>query len=350
LDNVPLADLLRDRERVGRPQGEQVDLHMQMDPDNRQQHIRVEAELGNAAEDGEEAGNRDQRDRLPPRDPEENAMLNDFGRIMAEAITNAVNRQPNRESIPVPVFDGEGDVELFIRQFREVARVARWAPDMTVLKLRHALQGKAQPCGTGATVEAILGHLQLRFGLTASEARSRLAVLRRPTGVSLAEHASQVTKLVEVGYATVPLDVRRQLVADNFRRSTGHDGLHRHLLAVASENVEDLVRQGNAYLQTFGSRGDRTYAVQSVDQGATSKPEKSELTALKEVVESLQKQLAVMEKSLAASNASRSQATGVTKAKVQNNQAKKGDDKKPFRCYGCGQIGHVRRQCRRGWF
>jgi hypothetical protein len=101
-------------------------------------------------------------------------------------------------------------------------------------------------------------------------------------------------------------------VADNFRRSTGHDGLHRHLLAVASENVEDLVRQGNAYLQTFGSRGDRTYAVQSVDQGATSKPEKSELTALKEVVESLQKQLAVMEKSLAASKASGSQATGST--------------------------------------
>ena len=121
-DDAPLADLLRGRQggRPGEepPQGEQVDIRVRGNPEQ-QQHIRVEAAVGGAAAAAatrEEVDDREQfHDARPPPGPD-HAMLNDFGRAMTDAIQNAVRRvQPNREVIPVPVFDGEGDVELFVQ-------------------------------------------------------------------------------------------------------------------------------------------------------------------------------------------------------------------------------------------
>jgi hypothetical protein len=161
----------------------------------------------------------------------------------------------------------------------------------------------------------------------------------------LAEHASHVQRLVDAGYKPVPSDVRKQLVADHFRRSTGHDGLYRHLLAIASDNVEDLVRHGNAYLQSFGGRSEKAYTVQAVEPVAAAQSEQSELAALKEVVLSLQKEMTLMRKSQGASG--RREAPVAKSNKGQNSQ-KQDKDKKPLRCFGCGELGHIRRHCPKG--
>lgn len=259
-------------------------------------------------------------------------------RAMANAFRDALGQvRPREEKIPVPTFSGEGDVELFIQQFQELSVVLRWTAATSVLKLRHALQGKAQPCGQGYCVADIFANLRLRFGMSSNEARSCLATIRRSNNVSLAEHASKIKQLVRVGYATVDPLTQAQLVADSFRRSAGHDGLHRHLLAIASDNVDDLVRAGNAYLQTFSSRGDRAYAVESSSASAVQTDDKSDVKELKEVVLSLRKEIAQLQKEVQSAK----HRPNPPVAKPRNTLGQK----QPPKCFECGRVGHIRRNC-----
>ena len=101
-------------------------------------------------------------------------MVDVMSRAFSTALDN-IQAQSNREEhIPVPKFNGEGDVELFVRQFKDIMCVSKWSDVMCVLKLRHALQGKAQPCGQGNSTAEIFANLSLCFGLSGSEARSSI--------------------------------------------------------------------------------------------------------------------------------------------------------------------------------
>jgi hypothetical protein len=272
-------------------------------------------------------------------EPQPAAGFEAVAEAMARAFRHALNDvQPNREErIPVPTFSGEGDVELFIEQFTTIALVSRWTEVVSILKLRHALRDKAQPCGQGGTTAEIYAELRLRFGMSSAEARSKLSVWKRPTGMPLAEHASKLKQLVKVGYRDVAPVIQRQLVADAFRRSTGHDGLHRHLLAIPGDNVEDLVRAGNAYLQTFGGRAEKTYAVSVDTEVASLGSQPVELADLREVLVSLQKEIKQLKEAQVKSTVVRPKEV---KAPV--------GERKSVKCYGCGQEGHIRRNCPKG--
>jgi hypothetical protein len=75
---------------------------------------RVAAAVVEDADEGDQF-----HDARPPPAAADPAMVNDLGRAMAEAVRVAMQQvQANKDAtVPVPVFDGEGDVELFIKQF-----------------------------------------------------------------------------------------------------------------------------------------------------------------------------------------------------------------------------------------
>ena len=63
-----------------------------------------------------------------------------FGRLVDELRELRVDR---RERFKPPQFDGEGDIDLFIQHFQEVAEANGWNGMATLLHLREALQGGA---------------------------------------------------------------------------------------------------------------------------------------------------------------------------------------------------------------
>ena len=160
-------------------------------------------------------------------------------------------REPTRtrEHFKAPQFNGKGEVNLFINQFRDVARANEWSDGATVLHLREALKDIATDCGKAENAEAIFGALRARFGMSVREARTKLAVLKRDYKITLQEHASEVEKLVGIAYEDLPPRHREQMALDTFHSSLGNAYLQRHLLAIPTPNLEMAVRAGNDYLQ-----------------------------------------------------------------------------------------------------
>ena len=110
------------------------------------------------------------------------------------AITQALklSNTGNRPEIRPPSFNGEGDLKLFIKQFKDVAEANGWTPKQKTLHIRSQLAGDAQGCGHGDNYEEILEDLHARFGVSKRQARDRLAALKLKPGQSIYSQATEV--------------------------------------------------------------------------------------------------------------------------------------------------------------
>ncbi len=164
----------------------------------------------------------------------------------------AAPQQPDRSSrdrFKTPTFDGKGDVVFFIRQFGDVAEANGWEPAAALIHLRAALTESATTSGQAETVEEIFNSLRARYGMTAREAKAKLATLRRDNRTSLQEHADEIKRLMNVAYADFPHPHKEDMSVDLFHTTLGNAYLQRHLLAVQATSLEAAVRAGNEYFQ-----------------------------------------------------------------------------------------------------
>jgi ElaB/YqjD/DUF883 family membrane-anchored ribosome-binding protein len=238
-------------------------------------------------------------------------------------------RPPPRKDFKAPHYAGTGNVEIFIRQFSDVADANRWNTAATLLHLRESLDDEARDCGSAATVEEIFDALRARYGLTTREARSKLSSLKKEYKTTLQEHASRVEQLVEVAYPELQEEMRREMSLDHFSNSLGNPGLQRHLLAIKPGSLPDAVRAGNEYLQVRSSFGVKQLEEDSseADKGPEVAPVQAEpLVTLMEAIGKLTQQMGNLQKWAGANRRPRQGKTKVT-------------------CWTCGEEGHVQRQC-----
>ena len=103
--------------------------------------------------------------RRSRRNAEQNAELTRIEQAVLNAPTHTENRgeqlledlidrlgnlelpEARRHDFKPPTYDGEQDIELFITQFRDVARANRWSNEEALLHLRGCLKGPATDCG-----------------------------------------------------------------------------------------------------------------------------------------------------------------------------------------------------------
>jgi hypothetical protein len=241
----------------------------------------------------------------------------------------ATPRPPPRKDFKAPHFAGTGNVEVFIRQFSDVADANQWSNAATLLHLRESLDDEARDCGSAATIEEIFNALRARYGLTTREARSKLSSLKKEYKVTLQEHASHVEQLVSVAYSELSEQMQREMCLDHFGNSLGNPGLQRHLLAIKPETLHDAVRAGNEYLQVRSSFGVKQLEEDSseADVKPVVAPVQAEpLATLMEAVSKLTQQMGVLQKWVGASRRPQQKKATVT-------------------CWTCGEEGHVQRQC-----
>ena len=97
--------------------------------------------------DEEEEG--DSRPQTPVREPSPvNTDTADTQQLQMEqlaAITQAL-QLAGRPSFKPPSFSGDGNVDLFVSQFEDVAEANHWSPLERTLHLRSQLTGDAQRC------------------------------------------------------------------------------------------------------------------------------------------------------------------------------------------------------------
>ena len=232
-----------------------------------------------------------------------------------------------RDTFKAPQYRGEGDVEYFIQQFTQVATANGWTELATLLHLRESLQDGARECGRADTIQGVFNILRARYGLTVREARNRLGCIKRNNRCPLQEHATEVERLVRVAYQELPEHIRANMLLDTFCSSLNHAGLQRHLLAVQPLTLEAAVQSGNEYLQvqTDGrTNSGPAIRVMGEEDDSVAAVEPNTLTLLMQAIEKLTAKVDQLE--LAKQRPKKSSAT----------EAK---------CWGCGQVGHIRSKC-----
>ena len=202
-----------------------------------------------------------------------------------------------QEPFKPPRFTGNGDVELFISQFTEVATANQWNNMAALLHLREALQGDAKEYGRPCSTEEIFAALRSRYGLTTREARSRLNNLKRDSRKSLHDHANQVEGLSQIAFRELPEEVRTNMKLDAFCSSLGNSALQRHLLATQPETMAEAVQRGNEYLQVSAERPAAGSAKIRTMEGAkaTTAPEQDPMEKLIRDVQTLALKLEQLE-------------------------------------------------------
>ena len=161
-----------------------------------------------------------------------------------------VPTQIHQEVFKPPEYSGIGSVEVFIRQFLDVAEANEWGERTTVLHLRRALKEEARDCGgTSASLAEIFTALRARFGITSREARVRLNGARKEPSTSLQAHANRIKELVGIAYPELPEGIQEQMALDQFTNSLNQPRLQEHLLAIRPNNLTEAIAAGNEFVQ-----------------------------------------------------------------------------------------------------
>ena len=120
-------------------------------------------------------------------------------RITTALMLLAVRDARPRVKVVLPTLDGSGDVELFIRQFTDMATASKWQDDLAFLQLRNCLRDKAVDCSRAADFSLVLEALRMRFRTFPSEAQALLANVRRDSSTPLQEYASLSQQACQFG-------------------------------------------------------------------------------------------------------------------------------------------------------
>lgn len=197
---------------------------------------------------------------------------------LVEALSLAQTQ--NRKQIKAPAFNGIGNVELFIQQFKDVAAANHWTPEDSLLHLRLNLTDKAQECGEFDNLEEVWEELRSRFGLTYKQARDRLSSLRKVSGVTMHELGMEISRLTKLGYPAMAAPDQEDLALDRFQTVMNNVELRRYLTPLRPQTMRECLRLSEEFFQA--EQGLKSTRVTAVTE--TPNPVVEAIKALKETV------------------------------------------------------------------
>ena len=254
------------------------------------------------------------------------------------ALTQAL-QLAGRPSFKPPSFSGEEDIELFLKQFADVADANRWSPLERTLHLRSQLSGDAQSCGDGESYQEIVEDLRARYGLTRRGARDRLSNLKLKTGQNVHKQAAEISKLVKLAFPVLPDDDQQSMALEYFSRAWESRAVQEHLLARGPGTIREAVRATEEFL-AIHETGPRPRA--NVVEPESEEPRSADGTAeagFLMMAEAMRTQTALLQQLILQ--------LGTMKTPAPSNQPLPQQSKATIRCYDCGGP-HLRRNCPSG--
>jgi hypothetical protein len=257
-----------------------------------------------------------------------------------DRLTTALERmlrepRPSPTTIKPPKFDGKGDVEFFIEQFEAVSDANEWSRLVQLLQLRESLQGSAQDCGKGHSINEIFQQLRTRYSLTPKEARNQLNGLKKTAQQTLHEHAAEIQRLVSLAYQDLPVRNQNTLALESFFNTLSHPALQRHLLAIRPDSLTQAVQAGNEFMQIKPASQQPRSSIHTVEEDGEDPPVTASLDhglTLK-IMTTLVKQLEQLQQSL------------ITFRQPPAPAPTPAPTLRPTGCWGCGAPDHNRRDC-----
>jgi len=186
--------------------------------------------------------------------------------------------------IKPPQYNGSGDLELFLTQFGDVAKVNRWSNDEHLLHLRLSLQEKAMDCSRGTTLQEIQDMLRIQFGLNSRQARDRLRHLKKTNKQTVHELGMEAQRLTRLAYPNLQPQDLEEMALETFVQALDNKSVKRHLLASPATTVAEAVQKTDDFLKI----GDNSQTSVSAVQGATEVVSSPHIQALNDTIKGLQ--------------------------------------------------------------
>ena len=245
-------------------------------------------------------------------------------RATVARITNAELAPP---SMKTPRYDGKADWEAFHAQFELLARAGKWSTEVKALQLAMCLTGDALSSllllspDDRSDYNALVGALKRRFGQcsAASLLRSELCSRRRRPGEPLRDLANDIEGLVHRTYAHMPPAIQSELARDHFLQA----------LLPADLRVQTLLAHPRSLLEALELASEREMLCAGPPGTMSDNSPKVRVASGAEMY--------------AATPAWAEELTQLVRAVSlrEEQQARP----RPRTCWGCGQPGHLVRQC-----
>ena len=176
------------------------------------------------------------------------------GELVEQIVNRMAEMQVRKKEFKPPTYNGDTDIELFLRQFQDVALVNRWEPVETLLHLRSCLLGNAAECGRETTVQATYESLRARFGLTPKQAREQLKTLRKRSKQSYHELGSEITRLAYIAHPKQDEEFLQETILETYMTAISNVPLRLHLMAKPHDTLTEAVRISNDFVRAHESK------------------------------------------------------------------------------------------------
>ena len=238
----------------------------------------------------------------------------------------------NKGSFKPPQYSGEGDIDLFISQYQDVAQANGWSSRESTLHLRSSLTGKALECGRGEDPEEIFTELRAHFGMTSRQAKEQLHKFQRSPKQSIRDMGTQISGLVKKAYCKLDLVDQEEMALDVFTKAIGDRDLRRMLLVRPPKDMKEAIQLSEDFLQAGESKSQKVTTLVEVEE----KPEGKPTEKAPEVTSVLAETLATMKQVLELQTA--------TLSVLSQQRQQPPQEKKPLTCYHC-EGPHLKKNC-----
>lgn len=231
-------------------------------------------------------------------------------------------------TVKTPKFSGKADWEAFHAQFELLARAGGWSEDRKALELAMCLTDDALSCLLLLSPEhrhdynALVGALKRRFGQFEQSGllRSELNNRRRLPGEQLRVLANDIENLTRRAYAHMPPSVQGELARDQFVQALAPVELRRQTQLAHPHTLQDalemaLEREIVCGTPKLEESHHNIVPVRSADVGEGLSERPAWVSEITELIRSV------------------------------TLQAEQRPRTRPRVCWGCGQTGHLVRQC-----